>query len=79
MWSAEGVIPATQHVRGSNHCHIGVFADRIKGRAIVISVIDNLVKGSAGQVLQNFNLMYGFDETLGLEQLPLFPLGRSNL
>jgi N-acetyl-gamma-glutamyl-phosphate reductase len=69
----EGVIPATQHVRGSNLCHIGVFADRIKGRAIVISAIDNLVKGSAGQALQNFNLMYGFDETLGLEQLPLFP------
>ena len=43
------------------------------GRAIVVSAIDNLVKGSAGQALQNFNLMYGFDETLGLEQLPLFP------
>ena len=70
---AEGVIPATQHVRGSNFCHIGVFADRISGRAIVISAIDNLVKGSAGQALQNFNLMYGFAETTGLEQLPLFP------
>jgi N-acetyl-gamma-glutamyl-phosphate reductase len=69
----EGVIPATQHVRGSNFCHLGVFADRIKGRAIVVSAIDNLVKGSAGQALQNFNLMHGFDETLGLEQLPLFP------
>jgi N-acetyl-gamma-glutamyl-phosphate reductase len=70
---AEGVIPATQHVRGSNFCHIGVFADRIGGRAIVVSAIDNLVKGSAGQALQNFNLMYGFAETTGLEQLPLFP------
>jgi len=69
----EGVIPATQHVRGSNFCHIGVFADRIAGRAIMVSAIDNLVKGSAGQALQNFNLMNGFDETLGLEQLPLFP------
>jgi N-acetyl-gamma-glutamyl-phosphate reductase len=69
----DGVIPATQHVRGSNFCHIGVFADRIQGRAIVVSAIDNLVKGSAGQALQNFNLMYGFDETTGLEQLPLFP------
>jgi N-acetyl-gamma-glutamyl-phosphate reductase len=69
----EGVIPATQHVRGSNFCYLGVFADRIPGRAIVVSAIDNLVKGSAGQALQNFNLMYGFDETLGLEQLPLFP------
>lgn len=69
----EGVVPATQHVRGSNFCHIGVFADRIPGRAIVVSAIDNLVKGSAGQALQNFNLMFGFEETLGLEQLPLFP------
>ena len=69
----EGVTPSTQHVRGSNFCHIGVFADRIQGRAIVVSAIDNLVKGSAGQALQNFNLMYGFDETTGLEQLPLFP------
>jgi len=69
----EGTIPATQHVRGSNYCHIGVFADRSKGRAIVVSAIDNLVKGSAGQALQNFNLMFGLDETLGLEQLPLFP------
>ena len=69
----EGVIPATQHVRGSNYCHIGVFADRIPGRAIVVSAIDNLVKGSAGQAIQNFNLMQGLDETTALEQLPLFP------
>ena len=69
----EGVIPATQHVRGSNYCLIGVFKDRVPGRIIIISVIDNLVKGSAGQALQNFNLMFGFDESLGLEQLPLFP------
>jgi N-acetyl-gamma-glutamyl-phosphate reductase len=69
----EGTVPATQHVRGSNFCHIGVFADRIRGRAIVISTIDNLVKGSAGQALQNFNLMNSFDEALGLTQLPLFP------
>lgn len=69
----EGVIPASQHVRGSNYCLIGVFADRIKDRVIIISTIDNLVKGSAGQALQNFNLMFGFDETTGLEQLPLFP------
>ena len=60
-------------MRGSNYCHIGVFADRIPGRVIVVSAIDNLVKGSAGQALQNFNVMYGFDETTGLGQLPLFP------
>jgi N-acetyl-gamma-glutamyl-phosphate reductase len=69
----EGVIPATQHVRGSNFCHIGVFADRIPGRAIIVSAIDNLVKGSAGQALQNFNVMFGYEETTALEQLPLFP------
>jgi N-acetyl-gamma-glutamyl-phosphate reductase len=68
-----GVNPATQHVRGSNHVLIGVFEDRIPGRAIIISALDNLVKGSAGQALQNFNLIFGFAETTGLEQLPLFP------
>lgn len=66
-------IPATQHVRGSNYCHIGVYPDRIPGRAIIVSAIDNLVKGSAGQALQNFNVMHGFEETVGIEQLPLFP------
>ena len=69
----ENTMPATQHVRGSNQCQIAVFKDRIPGRAIVIGVIDNLVKGSAGQALQNFNLMFGLEETLGLEQLPMFP------
>ena len=52
---------------------IGVIEDRIKGRAIVISVLDNLVKGSAGQAIQNMNLMFGFPEATGLEQLALFP------
>jgi N-acetyl-gamma-glutamyl-phosphate reductase len=69
----KGVIPATQNVRGSNYCQIGVFADRMPGRAIIVSVIDNLVKGSAGQAIQNFNLMVGLPETAGLEQLALFP------
>lgn len=69
----EGAIPQTQMVRGSNNCVINVFADRIKGRATVIAAIDNLVKGSSGQAVQNMNLMFGLDETLGLEQAPLFP------
>jgi N-acetyl-gamma-glutamyl-phosphate reductase len=69
----EGVMPQTQNVRGSNYVQIGVFADRIKGRAIVISTLDNLVKGSAGQAIQNMNLMFGWPETLGLEQIALFP------
>lgn len=69
----DGQIPATQNVRGSNHCHIAVFEDRIPGRAIVIATLDNLVKGSAGQALQNFNLMTGLEETMGLQQVALFP------
>ncbi len=69
----EGVMPTTGHVRGSNYCHINIFADRIKGRAIIIAAIDNLVKGSSGQALQNFNIAFGFDETIALEQIPLFP------
>lgn len=69
----EGRVPATQHVRGSNHFIVNVFADRMAGRAIVIGALDNLVKGSAGQALQNFNLMFGLPETTGLEQQPLFP------
>ncbi len=69
----EGPAPSTQQVRGSNYCRIGVYADRITDRVIIISTIDNLVKGSAGQALQNFNLMFGLEESLGLEQLPLFP------
>ena len=69
----EGVAPATRMVRGSNHVVVNVFADRIPGRAIVIAAIDNLVKGSSGQAIQNFNLMFGLPETMGLEQAPLFP------
>lgn len=68
-----GSYPATQHVRGSNLCHIGVVPDRVPGRAIVISVLDNLVKGASGQAIQNANLMLGLDETAGLTLAPLFP------
>lgn len=69
----EGVHPATRHVRGSNYCLVGLFQDRIPNRAIVIAVIDNLVKGSSGEAIQNMNLMFGIQETVGLEQAPLFP------
>jgi len=69
----KGVLPQTQNVRGSNYVQIGVVADRIKNRAIVISTLDNLVKGSAGQAIQNMNLMFGLPETAGLEQIALFP------
>ncbi len=69
----EGAVPATRHVRGSNFCLLGVFADRLPGRAILVSTLDNLVKGSSGQAIQNMNVMFGFPETTGLEQQPLFP------
>jgi len=69
----DGQTPQTRHVRGSNHVQIGVFADRISGKAIIISVIDNLMKGSAGQAVQNYNLTQGWDENLGLLIDPLFP------
>ena len=69
----EGVLPATRHVRGSNHCLIGVFADRLPGRAIIVSVLDNLVKGASGQAVQNMNLVCDLPETTALEQEPLYP------
>ncbi|WIY24936.1 N-acetyl-gamma-glutamyl-phosphate reductase [Parasedimentitalea psychrophila] len=68
-----GEVPSTHHVRGSNFCHIGVSADRIEGRTIIIAALDNLTKGSSGQALQNANLMLGEDETTGLMMAPLFP------
>ena len=68
-----GEVPSTRHIRGSNFCHIGVVADRIDGRAIVIAALDNLTKGSSGQALQNANLMLGIPETTGLMMAPLFP------
>jgi N-acetyl-gamma-glutamyl-phosphate reductase len=68
-----GEMPQTRHVRGSNMTFIGVAADRIKGRAIIGSALDNLVKGASGQAVQNMNLVLGFPETLGLEQVALFP------
>ncbi|MDG1437782.1 MAG: N-acetyl-gamma-glutamyl-phosphate reductase, partial [Emcibacteraceae bacterium] len=70
---SEGVTPASRHVRGSNNTIIGVFQDRVPGRAIIIATIDNLVKGSSGQAIQNMNLMFGFAEKTALEQMPMFP------
>ncbi len=69
----EGVAPSTRSVRGSNHAVLNVFADRVPGRAIVVAAIDNLVKGSSGQAVQNMNLALGLPETMGLEAAPLFP------
>ncbi len=69
----EGAMPSTRHVRGSNACHMSVFDDRRPGGAILLSVIDNLVKGASGQAVQNFNLMFGLDEAAGLDGLSLAP------
>ena len=68
-----GALPSTQFVRGSNNVMLSAHADRLPGRVIVLAALDNLVKGSAGQAIQNFNLMAGLAETAGLEQLALFP------
>lgn len=68
-----GTVPQTRHVRGSNQTFIGVTRDRIAGRAIIVSALDNLVKGASGQAVQNMNLMLGFPEATGLEQVALFP------
>jgi N-acetyl-gamma-glutamyl-phosphate reductase len=68
-----GEVPQSRHTRGSNYVQISVIADRVAGRAIVISTLDNLVKGASGQAVQNMNLMLGFPETAALEQLALFP------
>ena len=68
-----GETPQTRHVRGSNMTFIGVAKDRVPGRAIVISALDNLTKGASGQAIQNMNAMMGWPETTGLEQVALFP------
>lgn len=68
----DGLYPDTRYVRYSNYCDIGVkvFDD---GRFVIISAIDNLVKGASGQAVQNMNVALGLDETLGLDQLPQYP------
>ena len=68
-----GALPSTRDIAGSNFCHLGVIGDRLPGRAVVVSVLDNLTKGSSGQALQNANLMLGLPETDGLMMAPIFP------
>ncbi|MDQ3492231.1 MAG: N-acetyl-gamma-glutamyl-phosphate reductase [Chloroflexota bacterium] len=65
--------PSTKHVLGSNHCRVHVSVDARTGRVLAISVIDNLVKGAAGQAIQAFDLAFDLPETTGLDQLPLAP------
>ncbi|GGF91321.1 N-acetyl-gamma-glutamyl-phosphate reductase [Paenibacillus abyssi] len=68
-----GQWPATKEVWGSNYCDIGFAVDSRTGRLTIVSVIDNLVKGAAGQAIQNLNLMMGWDEGLGLNFVPAYP------
>jgi N-acetyl-gamma-glutamyl-phosphate reductase len=68
-----GILPTTHQVRGTNHCVINIFESRIKGEAIIVSAIDNLVKGASGQAVQNMNVMFGFPETTGLQMTAVFP------
>ena len=69
----QGQTPSTHTVRGTNDCVMAVFADRIAGRAILVSVIDNLVKGASGQAVQNMNIMFNFPETTALNLTAVFP------
>jgi N-acetyl-gamma-glutamyl-phosphate reductase len=69
----QGTLPSTAFVRGSNFCDIAPLVDKRTGRIIIVSAIDNLVKGASGQAVQNMNIVCGFPETMGLEGLGLFP------
>lgn len=68
-----GKYPNLKAVCGSNFCHIGVTADERCGRAIIVSAIDNLVKGASGQAIQNMNILFGLPEETGLKQVGLWP------
>lgn len=69
----EGVMPETRSVKGANTCRISVFRPQQGDTVVVSSVIDNLVKGAAGQAIQNMNIMFEFDESLGLNQVAMLP------
>lgn len=68
-----GTVPAVSSVRGSNYCDIGLTVDGGTGRVIIVSAVDNLIKGAAGQAIQNMNLMCGLSENSGLKLVSLFP------
>ena len=71
--SPENVYPSTSQVRGSNFCDLGMRVDESKKIAVIVSVIDNLVKGASGAAIQNMNIMLGLDESTGLRVPPVFP------
>lgn len=65
--------PSTKDVRATNRCIIGLAKNSSTSRAVIVSVIDNLTKGASGQAVQNMNIMFGIDETAGLDSIPVFP------
>jgi N-acetyl-gamma-glutamyl-phosphate reductase len=69
----KGSHPETRSVRGSNTCRIAVHQPQGSDVVVILSVIDNLVKGAAGQAVQNMNIMFGFSENSGLDVVPLLP------
>ncbi|MDR4983203.1 N-acetyl-gamma-glutamyl-phosphate reductase [Bacillus cereus] len=70
---AQGEFPSPKEVRGSNYCDIGIAYDERTERVTVVSVIDNMMKGAAGQAIQNANVLAGLEETTGLQHMPLYP------
>ena len=68
-----GHSPAVKDVAGSNYCDIGLHLDKRTGRLTIVSVIDNLMKGAAGQAVQNANIMTGLDEKTGIDFIPMYP------
>ncbi|MGK9043334.1 N-acetyl-gamma-glutamyl-phosphate reductase [Mammaliicoccus vitulinus] len=68
-----GELPKTKEVLGSNFCDIGIYVDEERNKAVIVAVIDNLVKGASGQAIQNMNILYGFNENEGLNLLPVYP------
>ena len=69
----KGVCPETKWVEGSNYVDVNFVIDERTGRIVMMGALDNLVKGAAGQAVQNMNLLFGFEETEGLEMVPMFP------
>jgi N-acetyl-gamma-glutamyl-phosphate reductase len=69
----EGNLPSTKEVYGSNFCDIGIHVDERTGKLVLVSVIDNLIKGAAGQAVQNLNVMNGWDVRTGLMNVPVYP------
>ncbi len=68
-----GMLPATKMVAGSNHCDVGVVVDQRTGRIVIVSAIDNLIKGASGQAVQNMNIILGLPEDTGLQGPGIYP------